>query len=128
MRENCLLATQRRLLMIMVLLFVYPAVAASTAGGQQTPVKIDLEQAIQMAIDHNHALKAARAQIQQSQAQEITASLRPNPVFTADIGFVPIFSPSYFGTPVSENPLPPEFDAGLAYTIERGHKRQARTQ
>src|SRR6516164_3394876 len=128
MRENCLLATERGRLMMMVLFLVYPAVAATTAGGQQTPVKIDLEQAIQIAIAHNHALKAARTQIQQSQAQEITASLRPNPVFSADIGFVPIFSPSYFGTPVSENPLPPEFDAGVAYTIERGHKRQARTQ
>ncbi|HVI84440.1 MAG TPA: TolC family protein, partial [bacterium] len=79
-----------------VLLLVCPAVFAGAAGGQQAPaaMKIDLDQAIQMAIDHNHALKAARAQIQQSQAQEITASLRPNPVFSADIGFVPIFSPS----------------------------------
>ena len=129
MHETCL-RTQRRVHIVAVLLLVCPAVFAGAAGGQQAPaaMKIDLDQAIQMAIDHNHALKAARAQIQQSQAQEITASLRPNPVFSADIGFVPIFSPSYFGTPVSENPLPPEFDAGLAYTIERGHKRQARTQ
>ena len=129
MHETCL-RTQRRVHIVAVLLLVCPAVFAGAAGGQQAPaaMKIDLDQAIQMAIDHNHALKAARAQIQQSQAQEITASLRPNPVFSADIGFVPIFSPSYFGTPVSENPLPPEFDAGLAYTIERGHKRRARTQ
>jgi outer membrane protein, heavy metal efflux system len=128
MHENCLLATQRGRLMMRVLILVYPAVLASTARGQQTPVKIDLEQAIQIAIEHNHALKAARTQIQQSQAQEITASLRPNPVFSADYSFLPIFSPSYIGVPVSENPLPPEFDAGVAYTIERGHKRQARTQ
>jgi outer membrane protein, heavy metal efflux system len=128
MHENCLSATQGRALIKMILLLVCSRVVVSTAAGQQTPVKIDLEQAIQIAIDHNHALKAARTQIQQSQAQEITASLRPNPVFSADYSFVPVFSPSFFGIPVSENPLPPEFDAGVSYTIERGHKRQARTQ
>jgi outer membrane protein, heavy metal efflux system len=114
--------------MKLILLLVCFPVGAGIAGGQQTPVKIDLEQAIQLALAHNHALKAARTQIQQSQAQEITASLRPNPVFSGDYSFVPIFSPSYFGVPVSENPLPPEFDAGVSYTIERGHKRQARIQ
>ena len=128
MHENCLSAKRGRALVKMILLLVCSPVVVSTAGGQQTPVKIDLERAIQIAIDHNHALKAARTQIQQSQAQEITASLRPNPVFSIDYSFVPIFSPSYFGVPVSENPLPTEFDTGIAYTIERGHKRQARTQ
>ena len=125
MPKNRLLVTLRRPLMIMGLLLVC-SVHVSTAGGQQTLVKIDLEQAIQLAIDHNHALKAARTQIEQSQAQEITASLRPNPVFSGDYSFLPIFSPSYIGVPVSENPLPPEFDAGISYLIERGHKRQAR--
>jgi outer membrane protein, heavy metal efflux system len=114
--------------MMIILLFVWSLTVASNATGQQTPVKIDLEQAIQIAIAHNHALKAARTQIEQSQAQEITAAIRPNPVFSADYSFIPIFSPSYFGVPVSVNPLPPEFDAGVAYTIERGHKRQARIQ
>ena len=128
MHENCLSATWRRSLMIMIPFFVWSPLVVRVAGGQQTPVKIDLEQAIQIAIDHNHALKAARTQIPQSQAQEVTASLRPNPVFSGDYSFLPIFSPSYIGTPVSENPLPPEFDAGVAYTIERGHKRQARIQ
>jgi len=127
MPKNRLLVTLRRPLMIMGLLLVC-SVHVSTAGGQQTLVKIDLEQAIQLAIDHNHALKAARTQIEQSQAQEITASLRPNPVFSGDYSFLPIFSPSYIGVPVSENPLPPEFDAGISYLIERGHKRQARMQ
>ena len=87
MHENCLSANRGRTLIMMM--FVWAAVV-SPAGGQQTPVKIDLEQAIQIAIAHNHALKAARTQIQQIQAQEITASLRPNPVFSADISFVPL--------------------------------------
>ena len=36
-----------------------------------------------MAIQHNHNLLAAQTTIQQSQAEEITANLRPNPVLLA---------------------------------------------
>jgi cobalt-zinc-cadmium efflux system outer membrane protein len=87
-------------------------------------VRIDLEQAIQMAVVHNHALKAARTQIQQSQAEEVTAAIRPNPVFTYDDLYVPIFSPSQLTATTLNNVT--EFDLGVSYTFERGHKRQAR--
>ncbi|HEV2492894.1 MAG TPA: TolC family protein [Terriglobia bacterium] len=96
---------------------------ASPQGPPPPATKITLDQAIQLAIAHNHALKAARTQIQQSQAQEITASLRPNPVFTYDDLFVPI-TPSQF-TSNTLNTIT-EFDVGLSYLWERGHKRQAR--
>jgi cobalt-zinc-cadmium efflux system outer membrane protein len=98
------------------------------AKGQTAPpkVRIDLDQAIELALEHDHMLKAARTLIQQSQAQEITAAIRPNPLVTSGYSFLPIFSPSIFGVPTSQNPLPPEFDTGISYTIERGHKRQAR--
>jgi cobalt-zinc-cadmium efflux system outer membrane protein len=98
------------------------------ALGQQaaSPTRIDLDQAIQLALAHNHALKAARTQIQQSQADEITASLRPNPVLTWDSLFIPFFSPGQFQSDYLNNIT--EFDAGIGYTIERGHKRQARVQ
>jgi len=86
-------------------------------------MKISLDQAIQLAIEHNHALKAARTLIQQSQAQEVTAGLRPNPVFTYDDLFVPL-TPSQF-TSNNLNQIT-EFDVGLSYLWERGHKRQAR--
>src|SRR5215471_10964161 len=56
----------------------------------QAPVRITLEQAIDLAISHNHALKAAKLQIQQGQAQEVTASLRPNPTLTWDALFLPV--------------------------------------
>ena len=101
----------------------------ASAGHAQQPgpaVKIDLDQAIQLAIAHNHALKAAQSQIQQSQADEITASLRPNPVFTWDALFLPFFSPSQFNNEYLNNIT--EFDAAVAYTFERGHKRRARMQ
>jgi cobalt-zinc-cadmium efflux system outer membrane protein len=87
-------------------------------------VRIDLEQAIQIAIAHNHALKAARTQIQQSQAEEITAAIRPNPVFAYDDLYVPIFSPGQLNASYLDSTT--EFDLGISYTIERGHKRQAR--
>src|SRR5580693_1307550 len=69
----------------------------NTPSGQvHGAVRISLDQAIQMALEHNHNLKAARTTIQQDQALEITANLRPNPVFTADAQFLPIFQPDHF--------------------------------
>jgi cobalt-zinc-cadmium efflux system outer membrane protein len=94
-------------------------------GQTANPVaRIDLDQAIQLALDHNHALKAARTQIQQSQAQEITAAIRPNPVFTYDDLFIPILSPGQLNSTTLDNVT--EFDAALSWTFERGGKRQAR--
>jgi cobalt-zinc-cadmium efflux system outer membrane protein len=77
-----------------------------------------------MALVHNHALKAAQTQIQQSQAEEVTAAIRPNPVFNYDDLYVPIFSPGHLNGETINNVT--EFDVGLSYTFERGHKRQAR--
>ena len=98
------------------------------ANAQQAPPhsRIDLDQAIQLALAHNHALKAAQSQIPQSEAQETTAAIRPNPVFTYDDLYVPLFSPSQLNSSTLDNIT--EFDLGLTYTFERGHKRQARMQ
>ena len=98
--------------------------SATLAVGQsaQTPVRITLDQAIQLALAHNHALQAARSTIVQSQDQEITANLRPNPVLGADYVGLPI-TPSEFTT---SNIDATEFDTGLSYLFERGKKRQHR--
>ncbi len=99
----------------------------SARAQQATPqTRIDLDQAIHLALAHNHALKAAQSQIPQSQAQEITAAIRPNPVFTYDDLYVPIFSPSQLNSSTLDNIT--EFDVGFSYTFERGHKRQARIE
>jgi cobalt-zinc-cadmium efflux system outer membrane protein len=98
--------------------------ASGTA--QNTTTSIDLDTAIQLSLAHNHSLKATRTQILQNQAQEITANLRPNPTFGADSQFVPFFSPQDFsGTNVDQVQ---QFDLGLSYLFERGHKRQRRLQ
>jgi cobalt-zinc-cadmium efflux system outer membrane protein len=89
----------------------------------QVPVRITLDQAIDLAVSHNHALKAAQTQVQQSQAQEITAALRPNPNFTADALFIPI-EPQNFNSNIIANVT--EFDAGISYLFERGGKRHRR--
>ena len=97
---------------------------ASRAQQASPPTRIDLEQAIQLAIKHNHALKAAENTIQQSEAEEITAAIRPNPVFTYDDLYIPIFNPGQLNGTTLDNIT--EFDLGLSWTFERGHKRQAR--
>jgi cobalt-zinc-cadmium efflux system outer membrane protein len=104
-------------------LFLLLAVHVSTG---QTATLISLDQAIELALAHNHALRATRTLIFQNQAQEITANLRPNPVLGADAQFIPIFSPSDFSK--DDLDLAQQFDLGLSYLFERGHKRQSRLQ
>ncbi|MFZ0233005.1 MAG: TolC family protein, partial [Candidatus Acidiferrales bacterium] len=96
------------------------------SGQVHGAVRISLDQAIQMAMQNNHTLKAARTTIQQSEAQEITANLRPNPVFTADAQFIPIFQPNEFTADYINETA--QFDLGLSYLFERGKKRQHRLQ
>ena len=93
------------------------------AANAQAPVRITLDQAIDLAIKHNHALKATQTQILQSQAQELTASLRPNPTLTLDALFIPI-EPQNFNSTTLLNTT--EFDAGIGYLFERGSKRHRR--
>lgn len=112
---------------IAILAFSFYLAAAPVEAQQSAPIaRISLNQAIHLALQHNHALQALRTTVQQNEAQEITASLRPNPVLSGDYNFVPVFSPSYFGIAASQTPLPQEGDASLAYTLELGHKRAAR--
>lgn len=102
-----------------------PAPPPTAPAGSPTE-RLTLDDAIRLALQHNHALQAARTIIWQSQSQEITANLRPNPVLTVDGQFLPFFQPSQFNTNfIDENS---EFDAGIQYTVERGRKRQHRLQ
>jgi cobalt-zinc-cadmium efflux system outer membrane protein len=99
-----------------------PRVAAS----QPPAARISMEEAIRLALLHNHALLAARTTILQNQAQETTANLRPNPVLSWDAQFLPIFQPNKFDANYIDNQA--QFDLGLGYTFERGKKRQHRLQ
>jgi cobalt-zinc-cadmium efflux system outer membrane protein len=96
------------------------------AASGQTASLISLEQAIDLALAHSHSLKASRTLILQNEAQEITANLRPNPTLGADTQFVPFFSPQDFSGENLDNVQ--QFDVGISYLFERGHKRQRRLQ
>jgi cobalt-zinc-cadmium efflux system outer membrane protein len=93
---------------------------------QPAPTRISLDEAIRLALQHDHALLAARTTILQNQAQEITANLRPNPVISWDSQFFPLFNPSEFNSDYIANQA--QFDLGIGYLFERGKKRQHRLQ
>jgi cobalt-zinc-cadmium efflux system outer membrane protein len=126
----------RRVGVYVVLTLVLGNVLMSSAFPQSAgPTGITLDEAIQMALQHNHNMLAARTTIQQSEAEETTANLRPNPTLFADWEYLPL------GAPSKQNPdLYPgvstndylknntEADIGLSYLIERGKKRQHRLQ
>ncbi|MGB2644511.1 MAG: TolC family protein [Candidatus Acidiferrum sp.] len=93
---------------------------------QPSPKRINLDEAIRLALQHNHALLAAQSTILQNQAQEITANLRPNPILSWDTQFFPLFNPGEFNTNYLANQA--QFDVGIGYLFERGGKRQHRLQ
>ena len=120
---------------VKLLIFVLLLSAAFAAGQQSaTPTppasppsasaRISLEDAIRLALQHNHALQAMRSTIQQSLAEEITANLRPNPTLGLDAQFLPIFQPNKLDADYLDQSA--QFDAGIGYLFERGKKRQHR--
>jgi outer membrane protein, heavy metal efflux system len=96
------------------------------ACSSQNTTRITLDQAIDLALAHNHSLQATRTLILQNQAQEVTANLRPNPTLGLDTQFIPFFSPQDFSGDNLNNTQ--QFDIGIGYLFERGHKRQRRLQ
>jgi len=110
-----------------------PAQNPSAAAPAPVPVTpatasahITLEEAIRLALQHNHALQAVRSNILISQADEITANLRPNPTIAWDSQFFPLFHPDQFNSDYLANQA--QFDLGIGYLFERGKKRQHRLQ
>lgn len=103
-----------------------PAEPPRASQPQSSAARIGIDEAIRLALQHNHALLAARTTILQNQAQEITANLRPNPNLSWDSQFFPLFNPGQFSAAYLENQA--QFDVGIGYTFERGKKRQRRLQ
>jgi cobalt-zinc-cadmium efflux system outer membrane protein len=103
-----------------------PSVPAAVPAAQNPSgsAHITLDDALRLALEHNHALLALRSTILQNQAQEITANLRPNPTLAWDAQFLPIFQPENFNNDYLNNTA--QFDIGASYLFERGKKRQHR--
>jgi outer membrane protein TolC len=72
------------LALVAILLIGAGAMAQSTS-------RITLDEAIDLALKNSPPLKAARTQIDQNKAQEVTAGLRPNPILSWDSQYVPFF-------------------------------------
>ena len=100
-----------------------PAAANAPQRDRPAGTLITLDQAIDLAVTNSPTIKAARTQIEQNQAQEVTANLRPNPTLSWDSQFIPVFSGD-FSTDTLNNLQ--QFDIGVGYLFERGHKRQNR--
>ena len=103
-----------------------PAPSAQTLAQKPGSVIVSLDDAIRLALQHNHSLLAARTTIQQSQAEEVTANLRPDPVLLGDSQFLPLFQPGQFSSTYVDDTA--QFDLGVSYLFERGKKRQHRLQ
>ena len=103
-----------------------PVASPTPSVPQTSAMRITLDEAIRLALQHNHALLAARSTILQNQAQETTANLRPNPTLSWDTQFLPLFQPNNFTADYFENQA--QFDLGIGYLFERGKKRQHRLQ
>lgn len=136
MKKGTALATALLALPLCGLAQQNPAPAPPASPSQAVPPRADttqpartrltLDEAIRLALQHNHALLAAQSTILQNQAQEITANLRPNPTLSWDTQFLPLFQPSNFTASYFENQA--QFDLGIGYLFERGRKRQHRLQ
>ena len=123
---NCALSFRGRSVLTSSALGLLLLIGRGAFAQAPVAVRVTLEEAIQMALQHNHALLAQRTMIQQNQAQEITANLRPNPNFFLDWDYLPAFTPSSQTNSYLQSLT--EADAGLTYLIERGKKRQHRLQ
>jgi cobalt-zinc-cadmium efflux system outer membrane protein len=107
---------------LLVALSLVPAYGAE----DEAPVRVTLDDAIKMALAHNKSLLANRTTIEQSQHQETTANLRPNPGLSASWSPLPLFKPQEgFGNYLKDSS---GLDLGLSYTLERGGKRGDRLQ
>jgi cobalt-zinc-cadmium efflux system outer membrane protein len=101
--------------------------SSRTGSGQPLSPAITIEQAIDLAKKNNPTLNANQTLISQSKAQEITANLRPNPLISWDLQYLPIFQPSLFGDS-NYWEMQAQYDIGVGYLFERGQKRQHRLQ
>jgi len=103
--------------------------SAQTSSSQSSSPKLSqltLDDATRLALENNQSLRAQRLAIDQAKANEITAALKPNPVFTNLNEDFPFLSPNFLT--LDNLRTNQEFTNSVTYTIERGGKRQKRVQ
>ena len=104
------------------------AAAAQAAPAPPAPVaRLAIADAVRLALERNHQLRAQRLNTDLSKADEITAALKPNPVLTSTNENFPLFSPGDLFS--RDNFLNNQnFVESVSYLFERGGKREKRTQ
>ena len=79
---------------------------------------LTLDEALSLLRTNNVALAATRSQVKAIGANELTANLRPNPVFVSANEDLNVFNPSRFDIRNGQ-----EFTNSVTQIIERGRKR-----
>jgi cobalt-zinc-cadmium efflux system outer membrane protein len=111
----------------MIALALPATAAAQVAAAAPAPsARVSMADAVRLALERNHGLRAQRLNVDISKADEITAALKPNPVLTSTNENFPIFSPtdlfSWDNFTNNQN-----FVESVSYLFERGGKREKRT-
>jgi outer membrane protein, heavy metal efflux system len=112
---------------VLVAAAVPGAAAAQPPASPPAPVaRISLADAVRLAVERNHLIRAQRLNVDLSKADEITAALKPNPNFLSTNELFPVFTPSQLtwdNFAHNQN-----FVESVTYMFERGGKREKRTQ
>ena len=112
----------------LVALLVAVSASASAQTGAPLPVpmaRVSMADAVRLALERNHQLQGQRLNVEASRADEITANLKPNPVFTSTNENFPVFSPSQLTLSNLANNQ--NYVEAFSYLFERGGKREKRT-
>jgi cobalt-zinc-cadmium efflux system outer membrane protein len=92
-----------------------------TAQDDGPPDGLTLDAAISRLVAENLDLRTLYHEIPKSRADQLTASLRANPIFYADGQLVP------YGSYSDRNPGGPiQYDVNISYPLDVSHKRRAR--
>ncbi len=111
-----------------VLTILVPAsVSGQVPTSSATPVRLlTKDQAVALALQRNQSLRAQRLTIDESRAEETTAGLKPNLVFTSTNQDFPVFTPGQLTfSNLANNQT---FTESVSYLLERGGKRDRRVQ
>ncbi len=92
-------------------------------AGELPDHPLTLREALELMRSRSPLLASARAHLDAVAANEVTAGLRPNPVFTSANEDFNVFNPSRFDIRRSQ-----EFTDSVLQTIERGNKRRYRVE
>lgn len=107
------------------------ATLATAAAAQTQPqpgpppvATLTMDDAVRLALERNQSLRAQRLTIDESKADELTASLKPNYTLSAGADGFPVFTPSLMNRDFFANVT--QYSASVDHVFERGDKRDKR--